>query len=196
MAKVVALIGGIGSGKTTVAGMFAARGAAVIDLDAVGHSILEKDYVIDALTLEFGPGILENGTISRPKLARAAFVNENSKETLNNITHPAILEEMKQHIQQSSLNHAVVVVEVTSGPATKAFLSWAHVIVAVHVDEDERLRRALSRGNLPVEEIKRRMTAQASENERLEIADFVVDGNASLPMLALQVTSLYKQLAV
>ena len=194
MAKIVALIGGIGSGKTTVAGMFAARGAAVIDLDAIGHAVLKRPDVVDALVLEFGPGILQDGEIHRQKLAQAAFVNEESTRTLNNVTHTAILEDMRAHIDASAQRHKLVVVEVTSGPATKEFLSWADVIVAVKVHEEERMRRALQRKTLSFEEVKRRMDAQASEEERIAIADFVLDGEAQIPLLALQVASLYKQL--
>ena len=91
--KTVALIGGIGSGKSYVSGVFADLGAAVINLDAIGHEVLEQPQVKDSLVEAFGQRVLgPDGRISRPDLAAAAFAGPQGVETLNGITHPAIWE--------------------------------------------------------------------------------------------------------
>jgi dephospho-CoA kinase len=109
----VALTGGIGSGKSTVAGLFGERGATVVDADAVSRRVVEPGQpALAALAVRFGTGILrDDGTLDRPALADLAFVDDDSRRALEAITHPAIVAEMDRRIATCS-DDAVVVVEV------------------------------------------------------------------------------------
>ena len=89
--KAIMLIGGMGSGKSTVARMLGDLGARIIDLDRIGHEVLLDAAVARALVAEFGEHIQVDGAVSRPLLARAAFAGSESARRLSQITHPAIV---------------------------------------------------------------------------------------------------------
>ena len=109
----VALTGGIGSGKSTVAGLFGQRGATIVDADAVARWVVEPGQpALDALVARFGPAILHaDGTLNRPALADLAFADDESRRALEAITHPAIVAEMDRRIAMCP-DDAVVVVEI------------------------------------------------------------------------------------
>lgn len=192
----VALIGGIGSGKSTVLSMFAHRGAACIGLDEIGHGILESPAVKDEIRSAFGSGVFdENGRIVRSKLAAAAFDTGEHTAVLNAITHPAIMAECFRRIDEAKRGHAVVVVEVTSGTMTREAFSWADAVVAVAAPEDVRLERACARGDQARDDVAARMELQASDAERAAIADFEIDNGSSLDQAALEVDRVWRALA-
>ena len=199
--KTVALIGGIGSGKSYVSGVFADLGAAVINLDAIGHEVLEQPQVKDSLVEAFGQRVLgPDDRISRPDLAAAAFAGPQGVETLNGITHPAIWEEY--HRKVALIKEAnqfachcgeasqLIVVEVTSGDISRESLAFADCVVAVSAPEELRLARATSRGHQSLEDVKRRMAAQPTDEQREAVADWCIDNSDDRIDLRSQVAAI------
>ena len=113
--KAIMLIGGMGSGKSTVARMLGDLGARIIDLDRIGHEVLLDAAVARALVAEFGEHIQVDGAVSRPLLARAAFASSESARRLSQITHPAIVRSASA-ILDSALREGcpAVVIEVSA----------------------------------------------------------------------------------
>ena len=191
----VALTGGIGSGKSTVADLFRQRGATVVDADAVARWAVEPGGpALQALTAHFGLEILHaDGTLNRPALADLAFADDDSRRALEAITHPAIVAEMDRRIA-SSPEDAVVVVEVQLLVETwKQRVREYDAVVVVEASRDVRLARLVERGMSP-DDAERRMAMQASDEQRRAIATFVIENDGNLAALAVQVDTVWAQL--
>ena len=191
----VALVGGIGSGKSTVLNMFSEAGCGTISLDAIGHEVLESQDVLQALAEAFGPQVVRaDGSADRAEIAKAAFDAPEHTELLNAITHPPILAELDRRMTEELLNRDIVMVEVTSGEISKRALPWADALVAVSAPEDLRIARACSRGSQNEQDIRRRMAHQPTDEERESVADFVVYNDGGLDEARRQVDSVMSQL--
>jgi dephospho-CoA kinase len=180
---VLAVTGGIGSGKSTAAALFAARGAVVLDLDAVAKGLLELGMpVFERVVGEFGPGILGvDGRISHAALAEAAFASPEDARRLDAIVHPAVHVAVAGALDALALqDHAprVVILDVPLLTEAPEFLDLVDAVLVVSANEDARLDRLVARG-IPEHEAERRMACQATDAERREIADYVIenDGN-------------------
>ncbi len=195
---VVGLTGGIGAGKTTVARLLAEHGAVVIDVDAIGHDVLAPGgRAVTRVVEEFGPGILApSGEIDRSKLAAVAFSDSKALARLTAISHPAINEELLERLKHVPADSIVVLdlavlVESSLGrlPAPYGY----SVVVTVEAGRSTRENRAVSRGS-EREDVRRRMAQQASDLQRREIADFVINNDGDLEQLARQVDDLWRRL--
>lgn len=179
--KRVVLIGGIGSGKSTVCGMFEDSGAGVVKLDDIGHDVLFMPAVKDALRDAFGTGIFDSeGAVARPALAAAAFDTAEHTAALNAVTHPAIMDECFRRIDELGAAHDAVVVEVTSGDMTREAFSWADAVVAVSAPESLRIERACARGEQSEADVRARIARQATDEQRESIADYVIENASTL----------------
>ena len=171
----IALIGGMGSGKSYVSSLFAKEGCAVISLDVIGHDVLTYPEVISQLTKAFGPDIVgEDGAVVRARLAAAAFKDVASTQQLNAITHPAIFSEAYARIEATRGTFRAALVEVTSGEMTREALAWADVVVAVMAPESLRTERAVERGQDRAD-VLRRMAQQPADAEFAAAADFCIN---------------------
>lgn len=166
---VVGLTGGIGAGKSTVARLLAARGAAIVDVDALGHVVLQPggrahDAVLEAF-----------GTVDRPSLAKVVFGDADALARLTAISHPAINEELVAVLD--SIDAEVVVLDMAVlYESDLGRLPPPHgytVVIAVEAPAELRVARAVARG-MDEEQVRRRLAAQASESARREIADHVI----------------------
>jgi dephospho-CoA kinase len=173
---VVGLTGGIGAGKSTVSRLLAERGAVVIDADLIARQVVEPGGpAYQPLVDRFGAGILqEDGSLDRPALAEIAFSDPDALADLNAITHPAVGAVIAERLVEEAETDHVVILDVPLLVESKR--SNVAAIVVVDCPEDEALRRAVARG-LPEEDVRRRMAAQASRDERLAKADFVIDNS-------------------
>jgi dephospho-CoA kinase len=191
----VALTGGIGSGKSTVAGLLEQRGARIVDADGAARAVVEPGQpALAALAARFGDGILlPDGRLDRAGLARIAFSDEESRLALNGITWPAIVEEFGRQIDAAPAD-AVVVCDVPllaeGGPGAER--EYAAVIV-VEAPRDVRLDRLVDRG-IARDDAERRMTAQASDDERREYATHVVVNNGDMESLERHVDAIWDDL--
>lgn len=193
--KKIVLIGGIGSGKSTVCDMFAQHGAGVVKLDDIGHGILADPQVKAKLAETFGPDVLdEAGDVVRPRLAAAAFDSAEHTQTLNAITHPAIMGECFRCLDAMAATHDAAVVEVTSGEMTREAFSWADAIVAVAAPEEVRLARACARGSQTESDVRARMAQQPTDAQRAAIADYVIDNAGSIDQARAEVDAAWADL--
>jgi dephospho-CoA kinase len=193
--RLVGLTGGIGAGKSTVAALLRAKGATVVDADEVARAVVEPgEPALAALVERFGAGILDaDGRLDRPKLAAVAFADEDGRKTLGEITWPAIGEEFERRITEAP-DDAVVVCDVPLLVESKAAAARPYVAVVVVVAPLEvRLDRLEARG-VPRDDAQRRMAAQASDEERREVATHVIDNGGDLDALEAQVDAVWADL--
>ncbi len=192
----IALTGGIGAGKSTVARLLADRGAVVIDADAIARDIVEPGQPALAEIREaFGPAIIEpDGRLDRAALAQIVFADADALGKLNAITHPRIAER-SAHIIAALPPDAVVVYDmpllVEQGES--AWRGW-DAIVVVDAPEAVRLGRLIERG-VGEEDARRRIASQASREARLAIADHVIDNYGDPASLETQVEALWQRWA-
>lgn len=187
---VIGLTGGIGVGKSTVAAMFAERGAAVVDVDGLGRSVLAPEGgAHDAVVATFGRGILaDDGTIDRARLAHAVFGGGDRLAELEAISHPAINELLVQEIEAAAASGTGPVV-LDMAVLTESQLGRVgestvyHRVVVVEASIDVRIPRLIERG-MTEDDARGRMAAQASDLERRRIADLIVPNSGSLDQLA------------
>jgi len=189
----VGLTGGIGSGKSTVAEMLAQRGAVVVDADAIAREVVEPGMpALEKLVERFGPDILAaDGTLDRPALAAKAFVNDETRKELEAITHPAIGELFLRRLAEAP-EGAIVVHDVPLLVESTRGVEYAAVIV-VEAPLETRLDRLVGRG-VDREDAKRRIGLQASDEERREVATWVVDNAGDLAALEAQIEVIWAEL--
>jgi len=189
----IALTGGIGAGKSTVAKELASLGAYIIDADVLARKVVEPGTAALSLIAEnFGPQVLTaTGELDRPKLADLVFSSESQRELLNGIVHPAIREEstrLKTTIRAD--NPQAVIVEDIPLLAESGQAATYHGVIVVTATIEHRLQRLKQRG-LSVAQAHQRIEAQATEAQRHVIADWVVDNNGSIQTLKEQVQTLW-----
>ena len=193
----VGLTGGIGSGKSAVSERLTALGAVVLDADQAARAVVEPGTQGLARIAEtFGPGVLrEDGSLDRAKLAEIVFADEAARGRLNAIVHPLVHEHMRA-AEQAALevrgDDAVIVHSVpllAEGDRGKEF----DLVIVVDVPPELQVERLAARG-MPAEQARARMAAQATREQRLAIADIVVDNSGTLADLDRRLASVWAQL--
>ena len=193
--KVVGLCGGIGAGKSTVAQLLAERGAVVIDVDALGRSVLAHDEVRHAVVAKFGDGVLDaDGGIDRAALTREVFSCEGRLTDLEAISHPAIDREIARHLEALASDppdlvvlDMAVLVESDLGKLSDGRGYTEVVVVEAHAEV--RLERLVARG-MAADDARARMAAQATDAERRAVADHVLVNDGDEADLAERVDEL------
>jgi len=187
---VVALTGGIGSGKSTVAQNFAELGALVIDADQLARMAIERgtDGFADVL-LRFGDEVILNGDIDRKKLAEIVFSDEKARKDLEAIIHPCVQALFAQAV--ADLEHGdILIYEIPLLVETGAAEKFDYVVT---VESDIELRKArLLKKGLYISQIEKRMASQASEEARTAIADAVIRNDGDEDSLLRQVENLWE----
>lgn len=188
----IALTGGIGSGKSTVSELLRAKGAVVVDADAIAREIVEPgEPALGEIVDAFGPEMIAaDGTLDRARLAAVVFADGAALARLNEITHPRIAARSAE-LLSAAPEGAVVVYDmpllVEQGP--QALAGW-DAIVVVDAPDEVRLERLVARG-MEREDATRRLEAQVGREERRAVADHVLDNSRDLPSLARQVDDLW-----
>lgn len=191
----VGLTGGIGSGKSTVARLLEARGAWIVDADVVARRVVEPGTpALAALVERFGEGILAaDGTLDRAALATVAFADEQSRKDLEGITHPAINAEFLARMQAAP-EGSIVVCDVPLLAESKAAQARGYpVVIVVEAPRELRLARLEERG-VSRADAEARMAAQATDEQRREIATHVIDNSGDLANLERQVDEVWADL--
>ena len=194
--KTIVLTGGIGSGKSTVAGILAGLGAVLVDTDRLGHEVLRPGSEAGRRALaEFGPGIsAADGSIDRRKLGDIVFSDERARKKLNAITHPAIYAMVRQKLAELERQGAkVVVAEVPL--YHEAGWDIADEVWTTTAPEEVIVKRLVQRSNLSDDEAKARIGSQLGREEYSRHADAVIDTNLPLPELEASVRRLWDRLA-
>jgi dephospho-CoA kinase len=197
----VGLTGGIGSGKSAVAEVLGKLGAAIIDTDAISHEITgHSGLAISAIRQQFGEEIISpDGSLDRPKMRALVFNDPSQKLALENITHPLIrkiAEEKARAALQHNSPYIVFVVPllIESGQWLGQVPKKIDYVVVVDCSEDQQLLRVQSRSNLDQLSIQKIMATQAKREDRLAVADYVIENNGSLIELEEKTAQLHELL--
>jgi dephospho-CoA kinase len=187
----VALTGGIGAGKSAVSTRLAARGAVIIDADAIVHQLqVPHAPLLDELATHFGAGIIcEDGSLDRAGLAAIAFKDDESVRALNRIVHPAVRKEIARRIEAERGSDHVVVVDTPLLTVTEGHEFAALVVVDAPIDV--AVDRLVAQRGMPEDDARARIGKQISREERVAKADFVVDNGGDLVSLDAQVDALW-----
>lgn len=193
-ARVVGLTGGIGSGKSTVAAMLGALGAFVVDCDGLGRQVIEPHGRAYARVVDrFGRGILrDDGQIDRGALAAIVFRDEDELAALNAISHPAIDAEIADRIAGAPEDQ-IVVLDMAVLVETDLGAGQYDTVVVVEAPMDVRLTRLAQRG-MTEDDARARIASQATDDQRREVADYIIDNAGDMDALRDEVTTLWDAL--
>ncbi|MCK5225241.1 MAG: dephospho-CoA kinase [Planctomycetes bacterium] len=193
---VIGILGGIGSGKSSVTNEFAKLGCKVIDADKIAHKILDEKNIKEKVAEIFGKEILDSsGQIERIKLAEAAFGSKEKLDKLNSIIHPPVLAKIElliEKYQQQPKTRAIVL-----DVPLLIEIGWhkrCDKLVFVDCKKSLRLNRIKTSRNLDEKQVKIREKFQISLDNKVAIADNTVDNNAGLPALARQITDIFSRI--
>lgn len=189
----VGLTGGIGSGKSTASRLLAERGAFVVDADVIAREVVapESDGLA-ALVAEFGSEILQaDGSLDRAALAGLVFADPSQRAKLDAITHPRIAKLTHDRFSQAAPGQ-IVVHDVPLLTELGLQRNYAHVVV-IDCPDELRVERLVGRG-LSAQDARARIASQASREQRLAIADTVLDNSGSSDALVAQVDELWEVL--
>jgi dephospho-CoA kinase len=188
------LSGGIGSGKSTVSKILSDLGAVVIDADVIAKEVLLPGTSgFESAVSTFGSTILDNeGTIDRKRLAKLVFENPKELAKLEAIVHPAVVARVAEI--RNSLPESAVVVYDTPLMFEKQLQGPFEKVLMVVSDKELRRTRLLERG-LELGDIEARMANQATDEQRVTIADYVIENNGSLEQLREQVAKVWQEIS-
>src|SRR5258708_4595465 len=192
--KVLGLTGGIGSGKSMVASMFAQLGADVIDADQLARDVVEPGQpALVEIATAFGRDVLlADGRLDRGKLGRIIFADPVARGKLNAITHPRIRERIDAEIAARGSRRGVLVVDIPllyENDRTRT----VETVIVVWVDSKTQLRRLNERDGLTEEEARQRIAAQMPLDEKRARADVVIDNSGSRENTRRQVEAIYRR---
>ena len=191
---VVGLTGGIGSGKSTVSGLLAEKGAVIIDADAIVRELQAPGGEAYAGIVErFGPGVVAaDGTLDRPALAALVFNDEAARADLNRLTHPLVGKEMgaRMAAQASTDNVVVLDIPLLAERGGKGAYPVAAIIV-VDCPVDVAVERLVRFRDFSEADARARVAAQISREDRLAIADRVVDNGGTVEGLQRQIDEVW-----
>lgn len=192
MTYTVALTGGIGSGKSTVADAFAQLGVQVIDADIIARQVVEPGTdALQAIAGHFGSEILAaNGTLNRRLLRERVFNNIDEKAWLNALLHPLIQQETHRQMQQATAAYVLWVVPLL---VENRLAARADRVLVIDVLPETQLQRTMQRDGVPRELAQRILSAQVTREARLAVADDVIDNNGAPDAIASDVARLHTQ---
>ena len=195
MSYVVGLTGGIGSGKSVVADLFAAHGAPIIDTDAIAHALTTPDGVaMPAIQAEFGNGVVgADGSLDRAAMRAMVFADPAARMRLEAILHPMIRAESDRRLLESQARSPYAILMVPLLIESGDYRTRVSRVAVVDCTEATQVARVMSRNGLARSEIERILAAQATRTERLAAADDVIDNNGALAELHPRIEQLHRQ---
>jgi len=189
----VGLTGGIGCGKSTVADLFAALGATIVDTDVIAHALTApQGAAMPAIVAEFGPDFAQpDGALDRARMRTLVFSDATARARLEAILHPRIRATTEAAGQAATGAYVIYVVPllIESG-------SWRERVtrvLAIDCSEDTQVARVMQRSHLSADEVRAIMATQVTRARRLAEADDVVDNDAGLEALRAQVQALHER---
>lgn len=187
----VGLTGGIGSGKSTVSSMLAARGAVIVDADAITRELQQPgSSVFDSMVERFGSEIVaEDGTLDRAAVAEIVFSDDAARRDLEAIVHPAVAAEMASRVSTLGETDRIVVYDVPLLVEAKRTGFAAVIVLDVH--PEIALRRLVSQRGMSEADARARIANQASREQRRAVADRVIDNSGTIEDLVAQVDQVW-----
>ena len=189
---VVGLTGGIGSGKTAVSDRFARYGTPVIDTDLLARELVESGQpALDEIAAAFGRDCLdEAGCLDRARLRERVFADASGRRRLEMILHPRIRALAKQRIALLAASYCLLVIPLL---VETGMTDLVDRVLVVDAPEAEQLRRVMARDRTDEEQARRILAAQARREQRLALADEVVENSGDLAALDRQVSALHQR---
>ena len=191
---IVALTGGIGSGKSTVGQIFEDLGAIVTDSDQLARDVVERGTNgFDQIITAFGDEVLKNGDLNRAALGELVFKDPAKRKQLEQITHPLIRKAFSK-IVESSKGDSIVVNQIPLLVESNHDYKFDHVIT-ISASEDVRIERLLKRG-MNLNQIKQRLQAQSTDAQREQISDSIIRNDKSQAELLPEVEKVWELLQI
>jgi dephospho-CoA kinase len=192
---ILGLTGGIGSGKTTVANLFAALGVDIVDADIVARDVVAIGSLgLNAIVEHFGQSILlDNGELNRAALRQEIFDNPEQRLWLNNLLHPLIRQKMFAYLEKTTSVYAILVAPLLFENELDRQVSKSLV---VDIAPELQLLRTSARDSLDTSQIAKIVASQMSREQRLNKADFIIENNLDLEHLQLEVAKLHQTILV
>jgi len=186
----IGLTGGIASGKSTVADLFADLGVVVVDTDIIAREVvLPGQPALEEIREAFGDTVLNaDGTLDRTAMRQQIFADDNDRQRLEAILHPRIRQATMQQVGAASGDYLLIVVPLLTESPLK---DQVDRILVVDCDEATQIARLLARDAETEEQARRILASQASRGQRLAIADDVIHNDASIAATSSQVSALH-----
>lgn len=191
-ACVIGLTGGIGSGKSTVAGLFETRGAGVVDTDHLAHALTAPGgAAMPAILARFGADVVRaDGALDRVAMRARAFADPAERKALEAILHPLIRAAARTALDALDTPYALLVVPLLI--ETGHYLPWCQCVVVVDCRRETQIARVMARNGQSRKEVECILATQASRTERLAVADAVIDNEGKPELLSAQVENLHR----
>lgn len=191
MGYTVALTGGIGSGKSTIANEFLKNGVSVVDADVIARQVVEPGApALRAIAAHFGPEMIQpDGTLNRRLLRERIFASPDDKRWLNALLHPLIHEETRRQIAGATSPYVLWVVPLL---VENQLHTKADRVLVVDVSPETQISRTMARDGVTREHAEHILAAQATREARLAVADDVIDNNGAPDAVASDVARLHE----
>ncbi len=198
MSYLVGLTGGIGSGKSTVANLFAAQGVRIVDTDLIAHQLTQAGgAALTAIRDKFGGAFIDShGALDRSKMRNLIFENPAEKAILESILHPLILAQAKLQAAAPPADAPYTIIVVPLLFESGHYADWLHHIVTVDCPEESQIVRAMQRSKMDESAVRAIMAQQLGRAERIRLADEVIRNDGSLDDLKKQVVGMHRRLSV
>ena len=187
----VALYGGAGSGKSTVAKLFADFDVPVIDADIIARELIAPGSPqFEQIVAVFGSKIVKNNQLDRALLRRTIFSDKKARMQLNSIMHPPIRRELKRRIEDIDAPYCMIVIPLL---LEAQMTDLVDSIVVIDCPKQSQIERIVIRDGLSVDEATKIVSVQATRKQRLEVSDKVIDNSLDINHLKKQVHGLHKE---
>lgn len=196
MSYLVGLTGGIGSGKSTVANMFAALGVRIIDTDVISRQLTQAEgEAIPAIRAAFGPYVInDQDALDRGKMRELVFGNAGERKRLESILHPLILAHVRQQAAAfTDAPYTLIVVPLLF--ESHCYANWLQRVIAVDCPEEAQIARTAQRSGLDEATVRAIMAQQLTRYERCSLADEVLHNDGGLDDLNEQVAAMHRHLS-
>ncbi|MEI8616356.1 dephospho-CoA kinase [Shewanella sp. PP-He15 brown] len=189
---VVGLTGGIGSGKTTVANLFAAEGITLVDADIVAREVVAPGSKgLEAIVTHFGADILTaEGELDRAKLRQRIFSHPEEREWLNQLLHPMIRQEMLAQVEKATSAYVIMVVPLLFENGLDRLVNRTLV---VDISPELQINRTVKRDNVDASQVNNIISSQCSRSEKLARADDIIDNQGEISTLKREVLALHQR---
>ena len=189
----IGLTGGIGSGKSAVAALFAELGAPVLDADRIARELVEPGQpALEEIVSRLGADILKEGCLDRGRLRRIAFDAPTTRRWLESLLHPRVYSEMTRRMEGCAAPYCVLVIPLLLETGQRGFVDR---LLVVDCPVDEQRRRVMLRDGSGADQVERILAAQLSRQERLAAADDIIENTGTLLELKGAVERLHRRYA-
>ena len=188
----IGITGSIACGKSTVSNYLRDKGYTIIDADKIGHIALTSEDVKRKLAEKFGDEIIENNEISREKLGKLVFGNEDNLKILNSIIHPKI-KKLILKLQDEHKDEQFVFLDIALLYEAK-FVDLVEKVIVVYVNEKVQIERLMSRNSLSKEEALSRIKSQMSAEEKAALSDYSIDNSDTIENTYQQIDEILEKI--